>query len=491
MSSDKKQGHYYRQIFKLGQIITSETNLDRLFPVIMEQINQIMQTQRCSVFLHDVDSDELYCQVSTDLKKDEIRISTSHGLAGWVFQNKTAQIINDPYSDPRFLQKVDKATGFKTRNIMCIPLINRKSICIGTLQVLNKKEALFSDRDRDLLIAASHYVVISLENARLYKDLKVLDKARERVVDHISHELKTPVSIILSVLTQLGRRLADSSSIKGVDKMIQRGLRNVQRLIDLQEKADDILTQDVENISHEYQQLTYFIETTIFLLDNVQNQNRGFSELTGKIIEHLEDMISHKEFHEEKLYVKTFMEEICDDARSSMGKRRISLVTDFDDTLSILMDKTVLTKSCRGLLKNAIENTPDHGTIFLKAEFVNKKIEIQFQDYGVGITKENKGLIFGGFFHTQDTMVYSSKTPYEFNAGGSGADLLRIKTLAERYGFGIDFKSIRCSFLPQDMDICPGNIEKCKNIASLEECRSSGKSLFTLQFQPHPMVIDQ
>ena len=89
MSSDKNQEHYYRQIFKLGQIITSETNLDRLLPVIMEQINQIMQTQRCSVFLHDVDNDELYCQVSTDLKKDEIRISTSHGLAGWVFQNKT------------------------------------------------------------------------------------------------------------------------------------------------------------------------------------------------------------------------------------------------------------------------------------------------------------------------------------------------------------------------------------------------------------------
>jgi signal transduction histidine kinase len=491
MSSDKEQAHYYKQIFKLGQIITSETNLDKLFPVIMEQINQIMQTQRCSIFLHDVDNDELYCQVSTDLKKDEIRISTSHGLAGWVFQNKTAQILNDPYSDPRFLQKVDKATGFKTRNLMCIPLINRKNICIGTLQVLNKKEALFSDRDKDLLIAASHYVVISLENARLYKDLKVLDKARERVVDHISHELKTPISIILSVLTQLERRLADSGSIKGVDKMIQRGLRNVQRLTDLQEKADDILTHDVENISQEYQQLINFIETTIFLLDDVQNQESSFSQLIGMILERLENMISHKEFHEETLHIKTFMEMIFDDASSSMGKRKISFIADVDDTLSILMDKTVLTKACGGLLKNAIENTPDRGTIFIKAESVNNKIEIQFKDYGVGITKENQGLIFGGFFHTQDTMVYSSKTPYEFNAGGSGADLLRIKTLAERHGFSIGFKSIRCRFLPRDQDICPGDIEKCKNIASIQECRSSGRSLFSLQFQSRPMVIDQ
>ena len=42
MSSVKNQEHYYRQIFKLGQIITSETNLDRLFPIIMEQIKTLM-----------------------------------------------------------------------------------------------------------------------------------------------------------------------------------------------------------------------------------------------------------------------------------------------------------------------------------------------------------------------------------------------------------------------------------------------------------------
>ena len=92
-------------------------------------------------------------------------------------------------------------------------------------------------------------------------------------------------------------------------------------------------------------------------------------------------------------------------------------------------------------------------------------------------------MIFGGFFHTQDTSVYSSKTPYDFNAGGSGADLLRIKTLAERHGYDIDFKSVRCKFIPSDMDICPGNIENCENINSLQECQSAGGSVFTLQFQ--------
>jgi signal transduction histidine kinase len=486
MSNDNNQSLAYKQIFKLGQIITSEINLDKLFDVIMEQINKIMRTEKCSIFLHDPDSDELYCQVSTDLKKNEIRISTNHGVSGWVFQNQEAQIINDPYSDPRFIKKIDKAAGVKTRNLMCIPLINRSNVCIGTLQTLNKKESQFSDDDKDLLTAASHYVVISLENAKLYKELKLLDKARERVVDHISHELKTPVSIILAVLNTLKKRLVGTEHIKKLDKTIQRGLRNINRLIELQEKTDDILTKDAAVVAQNQQYLVHFIESTVFLLNDIQDKEEEISKLIALLLERIEAVIPQEKIIKEEISAKIFIEKICNYARNAMGNRKVAIVCEVNSDLCLFMDKSVLTKTCRGLLKNAIENTPDQGTIIIEAESVNGKIEIKIKDSGVGITRENQNLIFGGFFHTQETSLYASKTPYEFNAGGSGADLLRIKTLAERHGFSIDFESIRCKFLPQDMDICPGNIEECNNIVSSIECQSAGGSIFTLQFQTEP-----
>ena len=98
-----------------------------------------MNTEQGSVFMFDAKNDELWSLVSTDLEKNEIRIPRSYGIAGWVFQNKTPLIINDAYSDPRFFSEVDKKTGFRTQNILCIPLINRKKECLGVIQNLEQK----------------------------------------------------------------------------------------------------------------------------------------------------------------------------------------------------------------------------------------------------------------------------------------------------------------------------------------------------------------
>jgi len=97
---------------------------------------------------------------------------------------------------------------------------------------------------------------------------------------------------------------------------------------------------------------------------------------------------------------------------------------------------------------------------------------------GVAVTPENQQMIFGGFFHTLETNFYSSKRPYEFNAGGSGSDLLRTKCFSERYGFTVDFESTRRKFIPNDRDLCPARISKCKSITDPSECLSSGESAF-------------
>ncbi|MGD9354819.1 MAG: GAF domain-containing protein, partial [Desulfobacterales bacterium] len=170
--------HRYKMICELGQMVTSEMNLESLFDLVMQQTASIMASERASVFLYDTAGECLWSRASTDLKQNAIRISPHCGIAGWVFNSLSSLIVNDPYNDPRFYPGVDKKTGSRTRNILCTPLVNRRKRCIGTLQAMNKKAGDFDENDLELLTAASYYVTIALENARLYEDLKSLDKAK-------------------------------------------------------------------------------------------------------------------------------------------------------------------------------------------------------------------------------------------------------------------------------------------------------------------------
>jgi class 3 adenylate cyclase/putative methionine-R-sulfoxide reductase with GAF domain len=172
-------------LFSVGQIITSEMNLNALFEVIMDQTNHIMGTQRSTVFLYDEDSDELWSLVATGMGKNEIRIPSGHGVAGWVFQNRTSLVINDAYSDPRFYSDVDRKSGFRTKNILCVPLFNQSAGCIGALQALNKDQGDFTDDEVELLKSMSHYVAIALENSKLYEDVKKYSERLKQTLIHI------------------------------------------------------------------------------------------------------------------------------------------------------------------------------------------------------------------------------------------------------------------------------------------------------------------
>lgn len=471
-----------KMLLDLGQIITSEMNLDALFKVIMHQTNQFMNTERCSVFMFDAKKEQLWSLVSTDLKKNEVRIPADYGVAGWVFQNKTPLIINDAYRDPRFFPDIDKKTGFRTRNILCIPLINRKKDCIGTIQTLNKESGDFTEEDRDLLTSASHYTAIALENAKLYEDLKVLDKAKERVINHLSHELRTPLAIMISVLESIHRKLKDAE-IKGLDNTLARGRRNLERLTELQIKIDDIINQ--RSIDERVKILDIIQSVGDLVWELGETHRRQYAEILEILSKRLESLFSTDNIYPEEISVSEFLHDLCDSTLASMGQRELNINRDFDDDLRLFIDRKILKKVCEGLLKNAIENTPDEGTIEITAKIHNDEIRIVFHDYGVGITPQNQQMIFGGFFHTQDTALYSSKRPYEFNAGGAGSDLLRIKCFSERYGFSVDFESSRCRFIPKDKDLCPGRISKCRFITKELECLSSGESTFSIKFTKH------
>ena len=89
-------------------------------------------------------------------------------------------------------------------------------------------------------------------------------------------------------------------------------------------------------------------------------------------------------------------------------------------------------------------------------------------------------------------MLYASKNPYDFNAGGKGFDLLRMKIFSERYKFNIYMVSGRCRVIPRDADLCPGNIDKCRHCKTIGDCIQSGGTSMIVQFSEAPqMPVDE
>ena len=181
----RDQNSRYQQLLTVGQVLTSEMNMDRLFELIMDQTNRIMQTERSTVFLYDGDTGELWSLVATGMQRNEIRIPQDSGIAGWVFKTKSPIILNDVYQDPRFFSQIDKRSGFQTRNIICLPLLNREDQCIGVLQSLNKRDGEFNDDDLALLSSISDYVAIAVENARLYENIKSYSEELRKTLIHL------------------------------------------------------------------------------------------------------------------------------------------------------------------------------------------------------------------------------------------------------------------------------------------------------------------
>ena len=469
----------YDQLLKVGQVITSEMDMDVLFDVIMNQTNEIMDSERSTVFLHDDKSDELWSLVATGLEKNEIRFPCSQGLAGWVFQHRKHLIINDPYNDGRFYPEVDRKTGFRTQSIICAPLINRKNNCIGVLQVLNKRGGGFSKNDEELLAAICNYVAIALENAKLYEELRLMNKAKERVVNHLSHELKTPLALISGAFAKVEHEV-EKAGLGKLEKTIRRGRRSLERLYDLEEKIEDIL----ENKSvEEKMQIVGIIEDAASFVEELREEERqGCALALEQINNRIESLFVQDTLEKEKIDLCKFLHEICSEAESAMVGRDLRISREIQSGLRVLSDRNALRKVCGGLVKNAIENTPDEGRIEVKAGIAGDRITVEFRDYGVGITEENQKIIFTGFFHTQDTELYSSKKPYHFNAGGAGADLLRARCFSEKLSFSLDFQSTRCAFSPTDTDVCPGRISKCGHVPDAAACEAAGGTVFRLHF---------
>ncbi len=179
-------------LIEVSRRLSESLKLDVLLPRMVQTISNFLGAERCSIFLYDKDSEELFSRVAQGEGIKEIRFPVDRGIAGYVFRRGESLNIPDAYADPRFNPEIDKKTGYKTNNILCVPVKDQAGELVGVIQVLNKSGG-FGELDVNLLHTIADHAASAFANAQLHEQVS---KAREQeaqfleVTNAISQELK-------------------------------------------------------------------------------------------------------------------------------------------------------------------------------------------------------------------------------------------------------------------------------------------------------------
>lgn len=171
--------------------MTSELELTRLLQRVMSEATRMLDAERSTLFINDEKTNELFSHVGEGLDSVEIRLPNHLGIAGAVFVSGETVNIPYAYADLRFNPGFDKQTGFFTRSILCVPVVNKAGKVIGVTQALNKRGGPFSDEDESRLKAFTAQIAIGLENAKLFGDIQAMKNYNESMLQSMSNGVVT------------------------------------------------------------------------------------------------------------------------------------------------------------------------------------------------------------------------------------------------------------------------------------------------------------
>jgi adenylate cyclase len=171
--------------------VTSEIDIRVLLRKVMGEATRMLKAERSTLFLNDEKTGELWSEVGQGLQAMQIRLPNHAGIAGAAFTSGRTINIPYAYADLRFNPAFDKKTGFFTRSILCVPIVNQAGKVIGVTQVLNKRGGPFTDEDESRLKAFTAQISIALENAKLFSDVQNMKNYSDSVLQSMSSGVLT------------------------------------------------------------------------------------------------------------------------------------------------------------------------------------------------------------------------------------------------------------------------------------------------------------
>lgn len=247
------------------EAINSTLEFKALLVESMEAIRLVMKSEASSLMLIDEETGELYISMPTGPVKEDVKgksIPKNKGIGGWVVENKKPYISNDVNSSDIFWG--DLAQKFKTRNVICVPLINRSNEIIGVLQAVNRrKNGEFTPHDIPVFQALASHITVAIDRARKIDQLHNHISHQDSLIVEIHHRIKNNLQIVSALIENELPGIKDDHAKEVMSSMFLR-IRSMARL-------HDLLCQ--KNLSNEVDLAVYLTQLSEKIEETMNNMN--------------------------------------------------------------------------------------------------------------------------------------------------------------------------------------------------------------------------
>ncbi len=397
----KQRSQEFQGLFEIGRAIVARLDLDTLLPLVVRSVNRILNTNYCLLLLRS--GDTLVFGAQEGLEPEVVSafqtLRLGDSVTGWVAANGEPLMLTDMRGDPR-LGFAKLADRYGYRSYLCVPLKHGEEV-LGTLEVVTKETRRFRPEERDLMAAFAGAVAVAIENARLFeatrfhlaqleeanKRLELLDRLRRDYLRNVSHEFRTPLTVIKGYAEFLLEGTPDPPSLQEIMRVI---LESGDRVIDLVDTLIEVTRIEQGDADR-----------------NLKIQNLDLRQLAISSVEALGRLAA---------------------------KKGVVLDLDFpEERLPLEGDESLLQQAVKKLLDNAVKYSSPGGRVVLRGRCRGEELRFEIEDGGIGIAAEHVPRIFDKFY-----MVDGGLTRRQ---GGTGVGLYLVKEIVRLHRGAVEVES--------------------------------------------------
>lgn len=176
-------------LLEVSRALAVELDLDPLLAIILEKAASILEAERSTIFLYDSSVRALRLHVSAELARGSVVVPLGVGISGHVAQTRQLLNIPDAYADSRFNPQFDRETGFRTRSILCAPLLSHQGDLVGVIQLLNRVGGgTFGDDTEEMLRAFASIAGVAIVRATLVEAALEAQRVEESL--RLAHDIQ-------------------------------------------------------------------------------------------------------------------------------------------------------------------------------------------------------------------------------------------------------------------------------------------------------------